>query len=462
MKKEVTIQSLEKRIQAMSIIVARNQLATSIGIQSYGGDRDIYQALGYLTTINYQDYKDRYLRQDIAKAVIDRPVKATWRGELCLIESDNDNETELEKKFDELNKKLKLKSVFARADRLASIGRYGVIYLGLDDIKTTEDYAIPVKKGQRVLKSVRPFGEGSALIGEYESDVTNERYGMPLFYNIQVVNTSGSSSTIKVHYSRILHIVEDPLESEIEGMPSMESIFNCLMDIEKISGGDAEMFWRGARPGMDAAVKDDYHMTADDETDLKDQFDEYEHNLRRILRTKGIELKQLEQQVADPSTHMDIQLQKISAATEIPKRILTGSERGELASSQDQDEWNTYVQARRDEYAEPNIVRPFVDRCIELQILPEPATDYDVDWSDLFAISEAQQVEIGLKRATALNQYSSNGISQQIVSPEAFLEYFGGFSQEDIELIQEMNSAEVLLELEVSPEEQELIGKEIE
>lgn len=456
--KKTEIQVLKKKIQVLSVLVARNQLLYGISTQSYGGARDIYQALGYLENPKYTDYLARYKHQDIAKAVIDRPVKATWRGPLALLESEQENETALEKAFTDLNKRLKLKSIFSRVDRLSSLGKYGILYLGLDDVKGVDDYANEVKTGKRVLKYLKPFGEGSATITEYEAEPTNERYGLPKFYQIQVQTIGGESTmSVKVHYSRVIHIIEDQLENDIEGNPTLEAIFNCLMDIEKITGGDAEMFWRGARPGHAAVEKEGYNLTSDEQTALKDQFDEYEHNLRRILTLKGIDLEAIQSQVADnPQTHFDIQIQKISAQTAIPKRILTGSERGELASSQDADEWSSFVLARREEYAEPNIVRPFVDRCMELGILPL-VEDYEVSWSDLFAISTAQQVEIGVKRATALNQYVTSPIAQQIVSPDAFLEYFGGFSQEDIELINSMATDEILLEPVVTDEENELL-----
>ena len=456
--KKTAIQVLKEKFHALSVLVSRMQTFAGIGTQSYGGARDLYQALGYLENPKYIDYLSRYKHQDIAKAVIDRPVKATWRGPLALLESEAENETELEKAFTDLNKRLKLKSIFSRVDRLSSLGKYGILYLGLDDVRGVEDYANEVKTGKRVLKYLKPFGEGSATITEYEADPTKDRYGLPKFYQIQVQTIGGESTmSVKVHYSRVIHIIEDQLENDIEGNPTLEAIFNCLMDIEKITGGDAEMFWRGARPGHAAVEKEGYNLTADEQTALKDQFDEYEHNLRRILTLKGIDLEALQSQVADnPQTHFDIQIQKISAQTGIPKRILTGSERGELASSQDADEWSSFVLARREEYAEPNIVRPFVDRCMELGILPL-IEDYEVSWSDLFAISTAQQVEIGVKRATALNQYVTSPIAQQIVSPDAFLEYFGGFSQEDIELINAMQTDEILMEPEVTDEENELL-----
>ena len=63
----------------------------------------------------------------------------------------------------------------------------------------------------------------------------------------------------------------------------------------------------------------------------------------------------------------------ISAASGIPLRIMTGSERGELASTQDDGNWASRIEERQLHFAEPMILRPLIDRLIELRALPEPS-----------------------------------------------------------------------------------------
>jgi len=423
-----------KDIQTLtSMIVARAELAAALG-QQYGSSRDVYQALGYKKTLSWSDYWAQYSRQDIAKAVIDRPVKATWQGQLELIETEEAEKTPFEQAWFDLNKRLKLRSLLARVDRLTGIGRYGVLLLGLDDAKSIEDFAKPVAKGKRKLVYVKPFGEESAKIDSLENDPKNERYGMPKFYTIQVQNVDNMmSSTIRIHYTRCIHILDDHLESDVYGIPRLEAVFNRLMDLEKLVGGDAEMFWRGARPGFQGMVDKDYQMTETTKDDLKDQIDEYDHNLRRILVNEGVELKALAQQIADPKAHFDVLISCISAVMGIPQRILSGSERGELASTQDTGEWKTYVQSRREDHAEPHIIQPFADRLIELGVLPEPTNGYMVDWLDLFSVSEKERVELGKARANALREYTYNPMAQSIIPPPVFYEYFLGFSQGQID-----------------------------
>ncbi len=450
-------------LQTFSQVVARMALANRMSTQSYGGDRDIYEALGYPTKIEYLDYMARYQRQDIAKAIIDRPVRMTWQGDLEIEETGKSKETELERAFRLMGIDLKLKTCFARVDRLACIGRYAVLLLGTDDLVNIESFKTPLSKTKKhKLVYVQPYGENNAAIKEWETDVRSPRYGHPKIYEIQFVDTqSNTQRVLLVHYSRVIHVVTDVLESDVLGTPVLESVFNRLMDIEKIVGGDGEMFWRGARPGYAGSVKPDFQMTDEGMTDLMAQITEYEHNVRRFLVNEGVDLQALAQQIADPRSHLDVQVQMICAVTGIPKRVLMGSERGELSSTQDQGEWLSYVQARRGEHAEPHIVRPFIDMCIEYGMLPKPKKDmYDIHWEDLFSLSEKERVEIGEIRAKSLKEYSTNLMAEIVMPRRAFYEFGLGLTLPQIELIEELHDEAVTEEGLGLPTEEEL--KQIE
>lgn len=428
-------------LQALtSVLMGRAQLAASMGLQ-YGGDRNVYEALGYEQgDIIYDKYLARFLRQDIAAAVIDRPVDATWRGGFEILESDDDQKTPLEKAFSDLYDSLALHSKFARLDRLAGIGKYGILLLGLNDVRQVEDFANPVTGTRLKLLWVKPFGEGSAPLAtiEWETDPQNPRYGQPNVYTITINNTSvGGNQIIRAHHSRVIHVADGLLESEIEGTPRLQVVFNRLMDLEKLVGASAEMFWRGARPGYQAVADKDTPLPTDFLENLQIQADEYENNLRRILAVAGVEFKALASQVADPEKHVLIQLQMISAVTNIPLRILTGSEVGQLASEQDRNNWLDYVHGRRLETAEPLIIRPFVDRCIKYGVLPPPDVEYSVKWPDLYAMSEKEKADIGNTRATAIKNYASAPGAETVMPPTSFRKVCLGLTDEENELVEE-------------------------
>ena len=429
------VQDKIQNIQILNSLISRAELAGKLGM-SYGGERDLYQSLGYKTNLTYEDYATAYARQDIAKAVINRPIETTWKGEVNIVETD-DTETPFEKAYQEIDDRIKLKSKFVRLDKLSCLGEYGVLFLGFDDAKTERDLQNPVQPGPgRKLLYVKPLGKNHAKINTWERDTNNPRFGMPYQYQLSISQPGGTGSKdLHVHHSRIIHVIPELLESECEGEPVLKVVYNRLQDLEKLLGGSGEMFWRGGRPGYHGKLDPDVQITAEQEDELMEQLNEYEHNLRRVLMTQGVDLQSLSTQVADPSNHVNVQIQMISAATGIPQRILTGSERGELASSGDRNNWFDMITSRRQEYAEQQIILPFVDRLITFGVLPEPAEPYKVEWEDLYSASDQQKAEVGKTRATALKEYANAPSAMDLVPLESFLKHFIGLGDEEIEII---------------------------
>lgn len=436
-------------INEESVIAARGQLASLMGT-SFDGKRDLYEAFGYTKKeLTFIDFFQRYKRQDIAKAVISRPARDTWSGDIVVLETHDDKQTEFEKEFDKLQKRLKLKSKFTRLDKITSLGKYGVLLLGLSDCRIREDFAKEPNQDNLDLLYVKPVSEANALIHKYDNDPRSERYGLPEYYDISLkgINGQNSKSTLKVHYSRVIHVAWDLFEDDVEGTPVLEAIFNRLMDLEKLVGGSAEMFWRGARPGLAGQINPDFEAPDDLDKKAKEHMDEYIHDLRRFLLMQGVEVKELSPEISDPSNHVKTQVQMISAETGIPQRILLGAEQGELASGQDADAWKTLIQNRRQEQAEQIILRPFIDRLIELGVLPKPQTeDYSIMWSDLFAPSEKERAETGKTRAAAIQQYLQNPMATEVVPPKVFLKYLLGFDKQQLEYAEELTNEDRLEE----------------
>lgn len=430
----------KEKIQVLSALVARQNIMARLGM-SYNDERNLYETLGYPTQVVVDDFYAQYYRQDIAKAIIDRPAKATWSGNIVLMESSTVQDTACEKGWKDLEKNFKIKNIFLRLDRLTCLNTYGLLLMGFDDVRQPSDLEKEVRKtGQLKLLYLKPFGSRDVTIQKWDTNSNSPRYGMPEIYQIQVgIAGRTESMALNVHHSRVIHVVYDELDDQVEGLPVLESVYNRLKDLEKLVGGSAEMFWRGARPGYQGVVDPEYQMTPDMEASLKDQIDEYEHNLRRILINEGLKLEAMQSQVHDPSSHVDTQVQMISAATGIPKRILTGSERGELSSAQDQTQWYGLITERRKEFAEAKILFPFIEKCIQHGILPKLQGDkFSIEWDDVFTVSDKAKADIGNTRAIALAQYASQPLSESIVPAEAFFEFFLGLSPHQIELITQM------------------------
>jgi len=211
-------------------------------------------------------------------------------------------------------------------------------------------------------------------------------------------------------------------------------VLNRLQDLELIVGGSSEMFWRGAFPGYGFKLDEGYASDPDDLAKLQTEIETYMHGLKRYLKLKGVSIEDMAQQIADPKSQADTMIDLIASATRIPKRILLGSERGELASSMDEKSWLATVEARRKQHCEPTIVRPFIDRLTKVGILPEPKDGYSVEWPDLMAASEKEIADIGETKTKSLKSYIESG-GDEIIPPDVFMEKMLGMSDDEIEQI---------------------------
>lgn len=416
-----------------STMVSRAQMAASLG-SSYGGERDLYTALGYNKTPTFSDYYAKYDRQDIARRIVKAPVDSAWRKKPLITEQGED-ESAFDKAWADLVKNTNMYHYMARVDRLSGIGEYGVLLLGIGDGQ--DDLKQPVGKGKELLY-MRPYSENNAEIITWVTDVTDPRYGQPEMYRLKPSNADRSKvSSVDVHWTRCVHVAEGTEEDDVYGTPRLKCVYNRLQDLETVTGGSAEMFWRGAFPGLGFMADSDAAWDPQVLDDMRTEVENYMHGLQRYLRLKGVSIDQLAAQVADPRGHVDILLDLIAGATGIPKRILIGSERGELASSQDENNWNSRVDERRDDHVEPMIIRPVVDKLIEVGIVPPPSDQYTVEWPDIISPDEVDEAEVALKKTEALAKYASSPGVDILMPPEFYLKKVLGYTQDDIDQMQD-------------------------
>lgn len=454
-----------QQINALETSLHRFVMSHYMGL-TYDGNRDLFKTLGYKNTLTYDNYRHMYKRGDVAKVIIEKIPKKCWSYPPIITDSKEINKSPFQIALDTLIKKLKLFSVMYRADKLMRLGRYSLLFLGFNDanVKQLQTKAQPSKNLK--LMYTTPFSEKVAKIHSLDNDPGSERYGKPLIYQINFETdfnpdyiTSPSSdgvtrrvsgtypkdniTSVLVHHSRIIHHVEDVLENEIEGSPAMEAIYNRLDDVQKILGGSAEMFWRNAAPGKVASTKDNATLGPTAQKELQKQFDEYEHHLRRWLTVEGVDIKSMETYMNSPRDFMEVQLNIIAIVTGIPKRILMGSERGELASSQDQDSFNNLIYERCNEVCSPNFIIPFIDRLIEFQILPKPKDDeYMVVWPKQAAIGAKDKSEIALNRTKAMKEYVSAPGADILLPTNIFLRDIMGYDDLQIKEIEEERDSE--------------------
>ena len=383
-----------------STALSRTQLQSTLGYQ-YGTDRDMYDILGYKKNPEFIDYFARYQRQDIASRVVDAAPNATWRrGPIVYEENPGEPGTKFEKDWAYLQEKLKIFQYLERVDRLSGIGSYGILLLGLrDGGKLASPISLRSSFNLDSLIYLSVYNEGSAKIGGFVQNPGDPRFGRVEYYTVDLagdLQLDDKEDKVDIHHSRVLHVAEGLLEDEIYGTPRLRPVYNLLHDLEKVVGGSPEMFWQGAYRGLHVDINPEFQTGDLDDADLDDlveEIDEYVHGIRRVIRTQGVTVKPIDVELGDPASTFDMLTDLISGTSKIPKRILFGSERGELASEQDEVNWNSRIRERQEQFAEPQILRPFVDKVIELGIVSPPKKDYVIEWPNLFELDELRRAQ---------------------------------------------------------------------
>ncbi len=432
-KKEAAQKKLLKTLS--SALLTRKKFAESLGFQ-FNGQRSTYEVLGYKLALTFQDYYACYDRGDIAQRIVDAPPTTTWRHKPIVSNGgDPNNFTPFESAWLKLVQDRKVFHYMERIDKLAGIGEYGALLIGTDDIRSQDDFIRPMAKlrhGSESVLYLTPLTQEFAEVRTTDSDPTSERFGLPELYAVQVAETNNlaSESTIarnariEVHWSRIIHVAENLRDNDIYGTPRLKHVMNRLYDVDKIAGGSAEIFWQAAKRIMVLSAKDGY-SAVDTDDNLTEMMDELIHGLRRTIDIQGYDVKVLEASDVKPDEAFRVALALISSATGIPQRILLGSEQGKMASEQDEVNWNGRIADRQINWAETVILRPFIDRLIEVKALPNPGENYTITWPTLFEASDKEKAQTGLLKARALGQYlgiqaSSFEYSQQIMPIDEF------------------------------------------
>ncbi len=414
--------------------------------------RSINDECGYPETeeITTENYKDLYDREPVANRVVQVLPVESWQASPTVFETENvDQETAFEAAWGELPKSLRGESWYQdeegnpiwehlqRIDVLSGIGRFGVLLIGIDDGKPLADPIEPRKDTKLIY--LRSFDESSVSISDYDRDTTSTRFGQPIRYSVKFSNVASAGFVEQqIHWTRVIHVADNLGSSEFLGVPRQQAVFNRLYDLRKIYSSDAEAYWLNVVMKLFLETQPNPEGSSGIEVDMdsiKADMEKFYTGLQRFGLLQGLTAKTVSPQVVDPTAHVDIQIEAICIEKDIPKRIFTGSERGELASSQDKSRWNGRLMGRNQRYTTPRIIVPFTDRLIWVGILPEPE-GYSVVWPDLDALTEEQQAAIALKRTEALAKYIQGEV-ESVVAPLDYLTRIQGMPADEAEAVLE-------------------------
>jgi len=430
--------------------------------------------------INPEQYQVLYEREPIAARVVEMYPSYCWQFQPEIYElEDTSEKTQFEQDLDMISAQLRpefsyytgeqgsaLVEYMRRIDVLSGIGCYGGLLLGINDgrtldqpvegfpdegVSTLNPNLIATSGGQyfsvnqlpeppkRRLLYLKAFPEYMCKVQEYEASPSSMRFGMPKRYSINLFDPRDQavggfpapSSTINVHWHRIVHIADNLSSSEVFGVPRMRPVLNRLLDLRKLYASSAEMYYKGAFPGL--SIETHPQLGGDVQINVEateDMMENYMNGLQRFLALIGMSAKSLAPMVVDPTPQIMVQIGAVCVKMGAPIRIFMGSERGELASSQDEADWDDKVRGRQRQYLTPRLIVPVIDRFISLGIVARPKAGFSVFWPDLSSQTDQEKATVAFKRTQALAQYLTSR-AMEIMSPEDFLSRVLGYTEKE-------------------------------
>ena len=407
---EIALDDVEEaqRFAALSAVLDRAIMAKQMGMQ-YGGNRDLYQEFGYLVELGFEDYQSRYDREGLSARIVDKPATDTWASEPIITDGDEE-ETEFLNTFSQLEDRLRLWKYLTDLDRAAGLGEFAVMLIGAKgDTKLSE----PLEKVSSLdeLIYLRVFDQGETEINSIDRDPSSARFGLPVIYSLDMGEVENSPlPEERVHWSRIIHVAEDSRDG-VYGRPRLRRSFNRLFDMDKIVGSSAEAFWRLVLKGLVVTNEPGYKIEPGSEAKLEDKFLQYVHHLKRVLVLSGAQVNELgSSEEPDPGGAFKVLISLIAADIDMPQNILIGSEQGVRASDVDAQTWARSISSRQTKFAEPVILRPFIDWIIAHGAVPPPKSgQYEIEWPSLYTMTELEEIEVGTKKADTLAKLASSG-----------------------------------------------------
>lgn len=464
-------------------------LARRLGIPT-AGQIDMVKECRWIETPTIDDYDYLYRRFGYAKRTVNILPDESWKEHPEIYDEEEADETTFEKALKYLIDKKQLFNYLKRIDRLSGVGSFGGFLIGLAgkdlgqpayDVgdesevegayvtlaepneqepkpelaaidREVEDKGPDVDEdaaseggfaGLKNLLYMRPLSEKCLKIQVFETRKNHPRYGLPKFYQVtigydatRVIGTGSNAlqqETLTVHWTHIVHIVDNVEDSEVFGAPRMEAPLDRIMDLRKVLGGSSEMFWRGGFPGFSFETPPDQENVNVDIPSIRDAMEKYAASMQRYIFAMGGTVKMLAPQIADATTQVEILLNEIATTLGIPLRIFMGSEQAQLASEQDRITHRERIQERRINHVTPCIIRAVIDRLIKVGVLPEPKDNgYHVEWPDPSTPTKIEQVDYAQRWVAVMTQFLQAGLGAYI-DPTLFFTSIMGMELEEVE-----------------------------
>lgn len=445
----------------LSRLALQNMLFKSTG-------KDVDKECGYPADPDFAMYWNLYNRNSIAARAVDLYPDDTWEEEFQIVEKGSEEEeTPWEATVVKLLEDTDAMAKFHELDVVTGIGKYGALLIGYDDVQADADFIKPAKAAKVLYLHV--LMECNIMPKAMDSNRRSPRFGLPETYEVTmqavtdasaVVVATGVTTTqkVEVHHSRVVWCIDNPRGSRTIGTSRLERVLNNVLDLKKVCGGSAEMFWRGGYTGLFLSLDTDTEMDDDQKKEMDAQTERYMATLQRMIRMANVTPHLLSPTIADPTPHFDLQIDLVSIGIGAPRRIFLGKEAGTLGAEGQQEtiKWNKQINRRRKRHATPRIIKPFIDSCIAAGVLAP--MEYVVEWGSEEEMTPIEQANRAAKLMEAIAKYAASNVDW-VCPPLVFWTYVVGLPQDQAERI--VDEAEKIKQasLDAQPDPADLVAE---
>lgn len=391
------------------VIRARNDRMNGGGYDHADTLHNVFFDFGYPAELTFFNFWNMYRRFGMAKRVVNIFPEVTWITPPTI----EANET-FTRDLDLIIERLSLWQRVKGLDTRQRVGQYAGFFMRVKDGKKTSDPMEGKLNGSNALVDIMPLYESQLKPLDHDTDVDSPRFGQPTTYQFHggSVGTRNprETSTITIHYTRIVIAAEGADNGGIYGISELEAPYNSLMDARKIIGAGGEGFYKNAAQSIIFELKDSASASQNIKTlaAFNENYDDFSRNrTRRAIWTPGLTPTVLQSDLANPKEFLMGAINDIAAASSVPATILIGQQTGRLASSEDSRAMLSAAQSRRVNWV-TELIKDTLDWFITYGILP--SAEYTVEWDDLLALSDTEKLaNVGLMADANQKQFQSGG-----------------------------------------------------
>ncbi|MCA0961161.1 anti-CBASS protein Acb1 family protein [Salipiger bermudensis] len=411
-----------------------------------------YRDFGWPNEVTFDLLYAVYCRNGLARAAVKKTARKVWQDHPFLVEREEAHkETTLEGEIRQRFADLRVWQRLAEADRRSMVGGYAGVILRVADDKRFAEPVDRVGGGLDGLVEIIPAWEGQLKVSTWDTDETSDTYGQPTMFSFNEAevgnDAQGRNRAFEVNPDRVIVWSED---GTVHGRSMLEPGFNDLLTLEKITGAGGEGFWKNAKSAPVFSIEKDAQLSqmaqamGVDASEIADalntQTENWQKGFDQSLMLQGMKADTLAITLPIPEHFRAGALENFAASIEMPKKILTGMQTGERASTEDADEWAQTCMGVRSDRVIPAIME-FVNRLERFGILPE--RDWYLRWADLTEASISEKIDRADKMASINERASRTGAGEIVFTSDEIRETVGKEPLSDADALPDDDEADL-------------------